>query len=293
MQEELCPIEDCDVEDKIGLCRYRMLRSKCIDSLVGDRHNSVQAQLRSMIARQAFFEAVEITRKNSTDRRIQSALHSGALQDFMDAGYVATQAMAFRRLVDTSRDVNSLVKILNWIESDKKILKREMFICWDGVVYDEDEVVSKAKLDDSGFIDGSFCRSIIRHGKFDDICGIQPDNRRRYDTISKEKIAEMKKKIETTHINDARLTAKKFIAHAVIEADREDAVNGLTRKQIDVGLSGLVQAGYFVARLFEISFLIDIPDFGIATNLEFPLIPAELKNDFNVKWSKMMSKYQE
>lgn len=103
----------------------------------------------------------------------------------------------------------------------------------------------------------------------------------------------MKKKIETTHINDARLTAKKFIAHAVIEADREDAVNGLTRKQIDVGLSGLVQAGYFVARLFEISFLIDIPDFGIATNLEFPLIPAELKNDFNVKWSKMMSKYQE
>ena len=246
-------IAQCDVVDKEKLERYRVKRSGWLHLLDGDQEHAVWKQIAVMLWNDAVFRVINESRGLASDRGYQSAARNGMPASLIDQGYVAIQALAIRKLMekgssDPKFQVVSLQRLLDEIKSNRDIITREIYVAYDGRLYDPEpgrgrfypaswepvpgERVAFVSLPTSG---PEAWRSAERaHAGFDELSGVAPLYRSRDDLISEETFERLQLKLASSKWREFVHLSNKFIAHAADLSSRasSDAERGLTLKQI-------------------------------------------------------------
>ncbi len=265
-------IEDCDVEDKVGLAEYRSRRADWLDWLIGEDDHAISHQLRSMAWSYITFRVINERRRHAVRSDTPSIIRNHTLFRFMTTGFVATQALAIRRLDDKEANkpreqVISLRRLVVDICRHKHLFTREVFVGYDGAPFDPEpgkashwrglyerpeywsgvEVATEA-YPTTGPEAWEF--SECAHEVFDRLSGTRPSSRQREDKISVDVFAALERMIDDPSVEQARKLSNKYLAHAADPLSRRqtplDEV-GLSFNQIDKAHECLLTVGGFVA----------------------------------------------
>jgi hypothetical protein len=158
--------------------------------------------------------------RQSTDDATGLSAQSGLLAHFLDQGYVATQVLAIRKLLDKSNDVFSLRRLLNDIADHRPLITRENYVCHDGLPYDSDAWQSQPQgvevqiwgIEAPGL--RRFLGSRVRHEMFDRLSGVSPTARQRMDVIKQEVFRKLKNLLANSAAQKIVRLSNKFFAHA-------------------------------------------------------------------------------
>jgi hypothetical protein len=222
-------IDECDIIDKEHGEAFRQSRLKWMSWLNGDDPHSISRQVYSMVWDYALFCAVNELRRIAITEPRPGVGFNGPVVRLFDAGFVTTQAIAIRRLIEKSkRDpswaVISLRSILKDIENNTRLITRENYVCYDGLPYDyqsvHDQWILTLPTENGGVHDtwlatggpSAWHMSELVHKNFDRLSGVSPENRQRTDTISRSVFAELENRIDTC--KDIKKYVDKFVAHA-------------------------------------------------------------------------------
>jgi hypothetical protein len=220
MNDFVPPIEQCDVLDKASLASYRTKAEKWWRWLKTDDHHALWPQIYSMLIGDMTFQTLAVAAEADKD----SALNSPIIQRGLLQGYAATQGVAIRRLVDTSKKVISLRKLLDDIKNNIRLLTRENYVSGSGLPYDADRAVREGLTNNAatGFWANTgqmaFMRSMQAHGAFDRLTGTQSGPRDRSEKIPKRLIDTIETWLKEKEIEDVVDWSNKCIAHAADQA---------------------------------------------------------------------------
>jgi hypothetical protein len=210
-------VEQCDVLDKASLALYRTKAAKWWRWLRTDDHHALWPQIYSMLIGDMNFRTLAA----AAEADKESALHSPIIERGLLQGYAATQGLSIRRLVDTTKNVISLQKLLGDIKNNINLLTRENYVSGGGLPYDSDRAMQEffTKSGATGFWapnTGSmaFAPSMQAHAAFDRLAGTQPESRARGDRIPKRLIDTIETWLKAKEIEEVVEWSNKCIAHA-------------------------------------------------------------------------------
>jgi hypothetical protein len=214
-------VEECDVEDRDALVRYRVKRGEWLGwyELQRDEPNNIQQQIFNMLFLDMAYRILAKPRRD-VDEAVQIAARSGLLAHLLDQGYVATQVLAIRRLLDKRKDVISLRRLFDDIFEHKHLLSREIYVCHDGTPYDpnswqvlhQDPETRIWGIEAPGL--SNYLRSHYRHEMFDRLSGVLPLERQRRDLIGEGAFDKVKQWLQTDAAAKLITLSHKFLAHA-------------------------------------------------------------------------------
>lgn len=109
--------------------------------LNGDPEHSIFRQISSMLWYDAAFQMARDSWKISRDAGYKSSAQNPALSSFLSLGFITTQTLSIRRLMDkensdAKKQVVSLNRLWNNISQDRHLLTREHYVAHDGLPYD-------------------------------------------------------------------------------------------------------------------------------------------------------------
>lgn len=135
------PVEVCDVSDPERLRLYREKRSEWLHLMNGDPDHAVWRQITTMIWNDAVFRMTNEARRLAIEGKRASAALNGPLARFIDQGFVATQTLAIRKLMDQAnrnpdRQIVSLQRVLADIRAYRELITREHYVAYDALPYD-------------------------------------------------------------------------------------------------------------------------------------------------------------
>ncbi len=235
------PIEQCDVVDRGALEQYRGKRYEWLSwyELRKGEPNTIQQQLFSMMFLDSAYRVLGSARQ-STNGAVEFAAQSGLLAHFLDQGYVATQVLAIRRLLDKSNDVFSLRRLLDDISDHRHLITRENYVCHDGLPYDSEVWQSQPQgvevqiwgIEAPGL--QSFLGSRVRHEMFDRLSGALPTARQRTDLIQGKVFQKLKNFLVNSSAQKIIQLGNKFFAHAASADSRGSlAFSGIKLSDVD------------------------------------------------------------
>ncbi|HEY0704216.1 MAG TPA: hypothetical protein VGD60_15705 [Candidatus Acidoferrales bacterium] len=215
--------EDCDVRNQARLKEYRVKREQWLDwyDLNSSEPNSIEAQLFAMIFVDLSYRMIANLRKR--ERAQEYAASSGLLVQLLDQGYVANQILAIRRLLDPADDVISVRRLLNDIQTNRSLITREIYVCYDGLPYDDSWTNLPHSTDEQMLglatpgLD-KFFGSKSRQERFDLLAGVEPERRKRDDVIRPGIFETLTKWLQASPAAKLVKLSHKFLAHA---ADRK------------------------------------------------------------------------
>lgn len=134
-------IEECDVDDKDALAKYRAKRTDWLHMLVGDKQHSISTQISEMLWNDAVFRTVNEARRLARIGDYKSSARNFSIAHFMDQGWVAWQALAIRKLMEPAarqpeKQVISLRRVIDEITANRALITRENYVCHDGLPFD-------------------------------------------------------------------------------------------------------------------------------------------------------------
>jgi hypothetical protein len=216
MNDTIPPVEQCDVLGKASLAFYRT-KAAWWRWLRTDDHHALWPQIYSMLIGDMTFRTLAA----AAEADKESALHSPIIKRGLLQGYAATQGLSIRRLVDTTKNVISLQKLLGDIKNNINLLTRENYVSGGGLPYGSDRAMQECftKSGATGFWapnTGSmaFVRSMQAHAAFDRLAGTQPESRDRGDIIPKRLIDTNKTWLKAKEIEEVVEWSNMCIAHA-------------------------------------------------------------------------------
>jgi hypothetical protein len=235
------PVDQCDVLDRKRLEQYRMKRYEWLSwyELRKGDPNTIQQQLFSMMFLDLAYRILASPRQ-STDQGSAFAAQSGLLAHFLDQGYVATQVLAIRRLLDGRKDVVSLRRLLDDLTDHRELITRENYVCHDGLPFDSEAWQSQTQgmelqiwgIQAPGL--HKFLGSRVRHEMFDRLSGVAPTVRQRADLIKKEVFDKLKKLLLNSTAEKIVVLSHKFFAHAATADSRGSlAFSGIRLSDVD------------------------------------------------------------
>ena len=217
------PIDQCDVEDKASLARYRDKRRVWERWLHGDPNHAIWPQIASMLLHDLTFRTLAA----AADADADSALHSPIIRSGVVLGYAASLGLAIRRLVDMTSGVISLRKLNMDLRNNRDLLTREIFVSGAGVPYDPDAAYRRSFTDASATVGviswapmvgpSAFIPSMGLNERFDRLSDIQPDRRTRGDRIRKRIFGRIEGWLTAPEISSVVTWSNTTLAHA---ADR-------------------------------------------------------------------------
>jgi hypothetical protein len=230
-------LADCDVLDRGALERYRAKRDGWMRELSGDPEHSVYRQITSMLWNDRVFRTVNDARRLAHERGGRSSALNSPIARFIDQGYVATQALAIRRLTETNtskkpdRQVISLRMLVEDIAAHRGMITREMYVCHDGLPFDYGPArerfyrdIAAKEAGWSGFLPThgpeAYDTSVMAHAEFDRLSGVSPDARARADLIHPSVFDRLRAHIDGSGHAAFKTFADKYIAHAGDERSR-------------------------------------------------------------------------
>lgn len=300
------PVEDCDVEDKGRLRSYRAKRSEWLDQLVRDKEHSVWKQINGMLWNDAVFRTINEARRIAHSGGHPSAARNGKIARFMDQGFVATQTLSIRKLMDPperkpERQVISLRRVLDDIQAHRDLLTRELYVAHDGLPYDPEPARKRfyeaIAATGNGVWVGSlpttgpeaFDSSEMMHEKFDALSGVAPADRQRTDAIRSEVFERLEQALEQSGWLEIKNFGNKFVAHAADEHSRSSITGprGLSLERLSHCHKVICQvtAAIYGPILWEGGYgLIPIPQFDQFEQLDSPWVVASDLDKLHAFW---------
>lgn len=299
-------IEQCDIDDKERLRRYREKRAEWIAWLNGRDPHSIWRQIHLLLWDFVLFSTVNDIRRYVAENPSEGVGFNSSVLRLFDTGFMTAQVIAIRRLSDQqprdpSRGVISLRRLINEIRSNRELMTREVYVSYDGLPYDpsaaqEAWLRTHVDMGDAGvtWLDPSgptaWAPSDVMNKNFDRLSGKNPNERSRGDLVQSEIFDKLDVKLDTC--NDVRRFTDKFIAHAAEPASRE----GLTDEQVGVTLERILQchkALYQVAAFINGPLLsegsmepIPVPQFNHLENLDKAWIPPDGARRAHEFWNR-------
>jgi len=301
-------IEDCDVSDRAQLDVYRQKRSEWLYLLSGDPDHAVWTQITAMLWNDALFRMVNETRRITSQAGYQSSARNRPLAKFIDQGFVATQTLSIRKLMEraskkAATQVVSLRRVLDDILEHRNLITREHYVAYDALPYDR-EIGEQAHVEraleqgDSGvhfeFSDttGPQAWSVAEsaHESFDRLSGVASHQRSRDDLIREEVFAKIDAMLTNSGYSDIVAFGNKFIAHAAMNIRAvclSDGQGGFSLDKLTQCHKGICRAASAIYGriLWQGSHrFFATPQFDIWENLEAPWLSSEDLGTLSEKW---------
>ena len=155
----------------------------------------------------------------------EGALNIPLLRQLLDSGYVASQVLATRRMLDKRQDVVSLRRLINDVRAYKGLITREVYVSFDGTSYKP--ALPKIEMpglqpSDSPFSDWS--RSKLRQERFDSLSGVEAVLRSRDDLIDDSIFRKLDTWIDSTAAPRLISFSHKYLAHAAEQSSINPAM---------------------------------------------------------------------
>ena len=221
MNDTMISIEQCDVLDKASLASYRAKIAKWRRWLRTDVHHALWPQIYSMLLEDLTFRTLAA----AAEADKESALHSPILARGLLQGYAAVQGLSVRRLVDMTKNVISLRRLLIDIRSNRHLLTRENYVSGEGLPFDPGGAMQEYMV--AGGAGGfwapntgnkAFLPSILAHGAFDQLAGLSAGSRKRADRIPGRLIDTLESWLKVKEINEVVDWSNMRVAHTADEA---------------------------------------------------------------------------
>ena len=232
-----------DVVNRKRLVSYMDLRKRALVQLKDDSVHNIYKQIIAMMDGDRTWRALNEMRRLADERRAddatwQSSAQNGMLTDFMDTGYVATQALAIRRLLEERSSnpqgqIISIRRVLAGVKGGRGFITRECFVCHDGLPYDAAPGAAKAlevaaeKPDEIHWLDTEgiegWAAAGLLHEAFDALSGVSPDRRSRDDLIRMQFFEDLEALLADPAFETLEAYANKFVAHSADERSRKEA----------------------------------------------------------------------
>jgi hypothetical protein len=217
------PIEQCEVDDKISLRKYRALRAKWL-GWVQSGLNQIWLQIFTMVSNDLAVRTIACAAENDP----QSPLNNQLLAQTVMESHQNAQILGIRRLMDERRDVVSLRRLLREIKDNLSVFTREIYVSGDGSPYDLDQaaVAAHASIASGGPRPPGAAFAPLRsamsgylfakqaHNRFDRLSRVPPDRRKRTDRIPKSLVEGLEAYIAQSGVDDILKWSHQFVAHA-------------------------------------------------------------------------------
>jgi hypothetical protein len=249
------PLDKCDVQDRTKLADFRKVRAEWINLLEKDPLHSVSRQLSGLVWQDAVFRLFNEAWRIEDPAR-PSGVTAPLLTEALVNGYVANLVLGVGRLTDKAdygksgaRNVVSLKRLAEEIRSKRDLITREIFVCYDGLVYDVNTIPPPSQRGSGDFsgveIGGpsDFLSPLQLHEHFDGLSGVDPSARRRTDTIADAAFDEIERLLSCPEIEKLRDLRNKVIAHAADSTSRAQLSSfGFNMPEAEVALRALCWA---------------------------------------------------
>lgn len=232
-----------DIVSHNRLAGYLDLRSRALLQLKDDEVHNVHGQITAMMDGDRTWRALNEMRRLAAERRTmdptwESAVQNSMIVDFINTGYVATQTLAIRRLVEQKASnprgqIISIRRVLAAVKGARGFISRECFVCHDGLPYDTAPGAVEALTAAADEPDGvhwldtegpqGWAAADLLHEAFDALSGIGPARRSRDDLIRMEFFDDLEVSLANPAFETLEAYANKFVAHSADERSRAEA----------------------------------------------------------------------
>lgn len=293
------PISQCDVppERRAALESYRAKRITWLSWLDNDEHHAIWNAISAMVWADVSFRA--LTQFAIDDET--SCLGNSLVAEQLINGYVATQVLAIRRLVDKRTDVISLRRLIKELRGNFDSFTRENYVCHDGLPYDYEAVQMKEMMARAGsgpfwgstLGPNAYSTSQMAHNQFDKLAGIDPAKRSREDRLPIALLNTIEGWLNDSGAVNLAEWSHAYLAHA------GDAVNRQRIAALMLTMNKMTQAIKALARVTEaisayilfaggrMNSLMPTAQFDQFENLEKPILRADAKEGAYQIWEKL------
>lgn len=298
-------IEQCDVPKvrRTVLGEYRLFRRKCLTYLHGDADTSVMNQVHGLAWHTAVYRTLNEARRIEPERAV-----NGAMWELLTAGYANLLTLGIRRLVDKDPRTDSVWNVIAQIERRPELLRRENFVCFDGLPYDHVaayrrylKTLDLSSGDTPAWVattgPDAWGTSELLHESFDALAGY-PQKRKRLDKVQPEILAALKAQLADDAVAAVCAMADKQVAHAERLAANSNAVPPVTYNTVQTALEKIVRVANFLSANFfndtTYGSIVPVPQFNVLEALDQPWVTTGNLPALHEHWhevSKAMSQW--
>ena len=296
------PLDKCDVVDRRNLARFRQKRSEWANVLNGDEDHAIWQTLIVMVWREMAFDAIAGIADGNPGTALNNRLVGQAIVD----GHVALEVMAIRRLIDETKGVISLARLLRDVRTNREVLTRESFVSFDGLPYDWTRVFDEEWATRGGAAawepnrgPRAYGASKRLHEHFDRLAGTGPDQRERTDRIRTELFDRLQEWMEASGAKDLATWSHAYLAHAGDRVSRSQLRDyGVTGDNIRRAISELARVAEALGGIVlgigsRRGALVAVPQYDPFHFLDRPAMPKEALEVASNRWRATAASYDE
>ena len=217
--------------------QFKAKREVWVQCFSGKDRNSILNQIYQMVWNAAVFKVVNEARRIAPVNSKGQTEVNGMLHRFIDKCFFDSQFLAIRRLTDAAyelgdpkKGISSMVALLTDIKANASLITRENLFAVDGLEYNYETIQNRElehviEQSKSGVttcwtsFKGSSHDIKSRHEQIDVLCGVNPDQRKQFDTIQEIVLEHLIKRVKGAS-EEVNLHANKYIAHAATPESR-------------------------------------------------------------------------
>jgi hypothetical protein len=294
-------VKNCDVNEKQKLIRYRQ---KWMEWMSWYEHsdsepNNIESQIHRMLFNDLTYRAT-VSVRTSVGADITISARSATLAYLLDQGYVVSQVLSIQKLLDPSKNVISVKRLLKNVEKNRELITREVYVAGDGLPYDYNswpETIDKADpmvqvWDLEAPALARFASSKGLHETFDLLSGKQVHERTRNDVIPKSVFKTLDSWITGPSAQEISSIRNKFVAHSADAVRRGSAqFTGIRFSQIDDLQRAIVRVERavtdYVLSMRVARDVVPLPPLGIFSGLDLPYSPSEAEESMHQRWKEL------
>jgi hypothetical protein len=295
------PAIECDVLDQRKLESYRALWRKWMswyDHSPGEPH-SIEQQIQTMLFNDLTYRSA-VSARNTVPPDVEVAARNSTLGYLLDTGYVTTQVLAVLKLLDNDRNVISVARLLQDVQSNRSVITREVYVSSFGLPYDPlawqtdgrelTAAVGVFGLDAPELT--YWLQSHQLHETFDRLSGKRPEERSRSDTIPNSVFKRLRSWLSTDSILKLEALRNKFLAHAANSAARGEAkYQGVRFVELDEAQRALIRVERAITDLVLARRIarevVPMPPLGLFAKLDLVYATKDAENQMYNRWDEL------
>jgi hypothetical protein len=230
------------VVDQQQLAMYLAKRTKWLSwyETGAGESNSLQDQWFSMLLSEMSYRVA----RDDAAQEPASTLNIPLVAHLLNSGYLSSQVLATRRLLDKRSDVVSLRRLIDDIRENRNLITREVYVSFDGTPYDPalpELTTNGLQPADSPF--SQWNRSRVRQERFDRLSSVLAKDRSRDDLIHQSIFLKMDQWIESSGASKLITLSHKYLAHAAQQSTIGTAVpSGVSFAEVEHIQKAVVQS---------------------------------------------------
>ena len=297
-------IDRCDVpEDRRStLKRFREKRLEWLSWLYKDRHHAIWPTLHTMV----WMDVSLRTLTSFVAENEENALANPLLDWAPQSGFVATQVLAIRRLMEktSKRERISLRVLIKDLGRNMDLFTRENYVCCDGLPYDQqsihnapfEKLATKGERGRFTWL-GLEADSERLHRRFDKLAGVDPAKRKRQDRLPRRVLATVEKWLDDSGSDALVEWSHLFLAHAAGPKERARIADlNLTAGKIAAATKALARSIEALSLLVDgggRGFVMPAPDIDQFKKLDKPVMRPGDEQTGRERWDRYSAEWDQ